>query len=113
MHQLFVKPGVRRNTVVVFICWMAFSMGFFGLAYNTPTFDANIYLVFVIPALLSLPLVPFQPILDNTVGRKVVLSSTLLAAGAVLLLTLAFPRWAQTFVDKHFLQTDPLMMTVT
>jgi len=92
MHQLFINPGVRRNTLIIFVCWMAFSMGFFGLAYNTPSFDANLYLVFVIPALICFPLVPIQPYLDNSLGRKKILSCALMTGGVILLLTLAFPR---------------------
>ena len=92
MHQLFQYPGVRRNTLIIFICWMAFSMGYFGLVYNTPAFDANKYLVFVLPALIMLPLAPFQPLLDNGFGRKKIITSSLLAGGVILLLTLVFPR---------------------
>jgi len=92
LHHLFRMSGVRRNSVIICICWMAFSMGYFGLVYNTPAFEANLYLVFVVPAFFAIPAIIFQPFMDNYFGRKRMMTIPLLGAGTILLLTMAVPR---------------------
>ena len=85
--DLFRFPSIRRNAFCMTICWMAFSMGYFGLVYNTPTFDWNIYLVFVLPVFFTLPICFVQPWIENKLGRKPLMTFPLLVAGVVLLLT--------------------------
>ena len=92
MHDLFKPPGVRRNSIVIIFCWLAFSMGYFGLIYNTPSFDANIYLVFVVPAMVGIPVSLFQPYFDNKFGRKKMMTIPLVTAGIVLLVTTGIPK---------------------
>ena len=92
LHHLFMVSGVRRNLIIMCFCWMAFAMGYFGLAYNTPSFEANQYLVFIVPAFFFIPITPIQPYFDNHFGRKKVLTFPLMVAGTVLLLTMAVPR---------------------
>lgn len=50
--DLFKTRSIRRNTLALGFCWMAFSMGYFGLLYNTPSLGWNMFLVFVFPALI-------------------------------------------------------------
>ncbi len=45
--------------------WLSFSMGYFGLIYNTPAFDWSPFLVFMFPAFLILPLCFVEPYLEN------------------------------------------------
>jgi len=47
----------------------SFSMGYYGLVFNTPSFDWNLYLVFVLPGLLAIPLAIGQPFFVNKLGR--------------------------------------------
>ena len=67
-------------------------MGYFGLVYNTPAFDWNIYLVFVFPVFITIPLYLAQPLLENNLGRKAVLTSSLSLAGILLISTLLVPK---------------------
>lgn len=67
-------------------------MGYFGLLYNTPAFDWNIYLVFVFPSFISLPIAILQPFFENKIGRKPVLTFSLVTAGLLLLLTMVVPK---------------------
>ena len=92
MHHLFMTPGVRRNSIIMSFCWLAFSMGYFGLIYNTPSFKANVYLVFILPALIGIPISLFQPYFDNTFGRKKMLTIPLIVAGISLLATTGVPK---------------------
>ena len=92
MHHLLKHPGVRRNTMIMCFVWFAFAMGYYGLAYNTPPFEANIYLVFVVPALISFPSGVFQPLIENKVGRKAVMTGLLLTNGILLLTTSVLPQ---------------------
>ncbi len=92
IRDLFKYPATRRNTICMFICWVAFSMGYFGLMYNTPPFDWNIYLVFVFPVLFTTPLSILIPFVENRLGRKPVLTFCLLMAGLLLMLTMVVPK---------------------
>ena len=74
------------------LCWFAFSMGYFGLVYNTPAFDWNIYLVFVFPTFFMIPVSLSQPFMENKLGRKPVMTSTMVLAGLCLLLTSGVPK---------------------
>ena len=96
--DLFRFSSIRRNAFCMTICWMAFSMGYFGLVYNTPTFDWNIYLVFVLPVFFTLPICFVQPWIENKLGRKPLMTFPLLVAGVVLLLTTLVPRESQSAV---------------
>ena len=65
----------RRNSIFMCLCWLSFSMGYFGLFYNIPPFDWSPFWVFVIPAIPSLLFNPVEPYLENTLGRKAMLTS--------------------------------------
>ena len=85
-------PATRRNALCMTLCWFAFSMGYFGLVYNTPAFDWNIYLVFVFPTFFMIPVSLSQPFMENKLGRKPVMTSTMVLAGLCLLLTSGVPK---------------------
>ena len=89
--DLFKLPAIRRNTLLVCFCWLSFSMGYFGLLYNTPAFSWNPFFVFAFPGILPIPLNYVLPWLENIAGRKAMLTSTLLGGGTMLFLTWAFP----------------------
>ena len=36
--------GLRRNMISMSICWFGFSFGFYGMMYNTPSSQSNVYL---------------------------------------------------------------------
>jgi len=91
MLDLVRYPATRRNSLIMCLCWLAFSMGYFGLFYNTPAFQWNPFLVFMFPAFLALPMNFIEPHLENYIGRKAMLTSTLIASGLLLFVTLAFP----------------------
>ena len=92
IKQLLIYPAVRRNSICMWFCWFACFMGYFGLIYNTPKFDSNIYFVFTLPAMLSLPLVIVIPFLENKSGRKLMVTLCLFVAGILLLLTAIIPK---------------------
>ena len=81
--SLFISPFIatRRNALCMTFCWFAFSMGYFGLIYNTPAFNWNIYLVFVFPTFVTIPTALSQPLFENKVGRKPIFTFSLLTAG--------------------------------
>ena len=84
-------PAMRRNALCMTFCWLAFAMGYFGLIYNTPAFNWNIYLVFVFPTLPGIPSAIIQPYFENKLGRKIFLTVPLLGAGLLLILTSIIP----------------------
>ncbi len=57
-------PGLRRNFLSICYCWMSFSMGYFGIMYNMPTTQNNVYIAFMIPAILYFLTFPLYPYLQ-------------------------------------------------
>ena len=74
-------PGIRRNFFLMNHVWFCFSIGYYGLIYNAPTFGLNVHLVFIFPVLFILPYLFIAPILENSIGRKMVTFLSLLLAG--------------------------------
>jgi len=91
IHHFFQYPAIRRNSIILCWCWFAISNGFYGLVFNTPSFDANIYLVFAIPPLLNLPLCFLLPYLENKIGRKPMFTGFLVFPGLFLMLLAFLP----------------------
>ena len=92
IKQLLTYPAVRRNCLCMWYCWFACFMGYFGMIYNTPDFDWNVYLVFVFPAILSSPFALVMPFIENRVGRKRLVTFSHFTAGTLLLLTAIVPK---------------------
>ncbi len=91
LRDLIKLPATRRNTVLMSLTWLSFSLGYFGLQYNTPAFDWNKFIVFMFPAFLTIPMNYVLPTLENTLGRKAVMTGSMLFGGAMLFLTLVLP----------------------
>ena len=92
IKDLMAYPAIRRNSICIWFCWFACVMGYYGLIYNTPAFDWNIYLVFIFPAILGLPQALLMPLIENKLGRKPVLTLSLFMSGSLLLLTTLVPK---------------------
>ena len=65
LMDILRQPGMRRNFILLMVYWLASVMGFYGLSFNTPSFDWNIYLVFAFPAFISIPMSLINPTLEN------------------------------------------------
>jgi len=78
--------------LAISFCWMALSMAYFGLIYNTPTFGFDVRVVFVIPGVAFGWVVFLMPWLENTFGRKVMMAVSFAMCSVPLFLTLAVPR---------------------
>lgn len=63
--DLFRFRAVCRNQLILNACWLSFSMGYFGLAYNTPTTDINPFLVFSLPGIVGAVLGYIAPFMEN------------------------------------------------
>ena len=92
IKDLFIYPAVRRNTICMLVCWFAVMMGYYGLIYNTPAFDWNVYLVFIFPGILGIPQSLVLPFIENRLGRKLVITISLFLTGTLLLLTAVVPK---------------------
>ena len=68
--DLFRTPCIRRNTILMCLTWLSFSMGYFGLIYNTPSLNWNIFLVFVFPPIIVAVIMPIEPFMQNILGRN-------------------------------------------
>ena len=57
--------AIRRNQLILNACWLSFSMGYYGLTYNTPTFNLNPFLMFSIPGIVATGLSLIEPFMEN------------------------------------------------
>lgn len=85
-------PGIRRNLICMALCWFCIAMANYGLIYNTPSFDWNVYITFVMPAFFSFPVLIVQPFIENKIGRKWLYTFLMAISGILLLCTLAIPK---------------------
>lgn len=89
--DLFKLPSTRRNMVLVSVSSFIIALCVIGLNYNTPTFDWSPTLVFAIPPFIQLVLAALVPFLQNTFGRKKLLTSFLTLTGLLLLASAPVP----------------------
>ena len=89
--DFFRFPGIRRNLLILCFTWFTTAMGYYGFIYNTPPFDWNVYLVLAFPAILNIPILFLQPILENKFGRKAVYTLTMFFGGLLTFTTLVIP----------------------
>jgi OCT family organic cation transporter-like MFS transporter 4/5 len=101
--DIFKYPGVRRNMICLAFCWFTFTMGYYGLIFNTPSFGWNLYITFCMPAFFTFPILAVQPFLENKLGRKPTMTSLMLFSGVLLLCTVAIP-------DGKFAHNWPIMV---
>ena len=66
-------------------------MGYFGIFYNTPAKQGNVYLVFIYPVLFSPIACVLSPILQRKLGRKIVLFTAMILAGTLMIATIFVP----------------------
>ena len=92
VSDLLKYPGLRRNLICMCFCMFSIGLGCIGLSFNTPTFNWNVYLVYAIPALISMPITLVMPFFENKAGRKSLLTFMLFFTGFVLLCSLAVPK---------------------
>jgi MFS family permease len=90
--DLFRTPGIRRNSILMCFVWLSFSMGYYGLIYNTPALNWNIFLVFIFPGVINLVMCYVDPFLENYFGRKFMQTVPISCAGIFLLLTTVMPK---------------------
>ena len=91
LRQLFLFPGMRRNFLSMCLAWLSFSMGYFGLMYNTPARQGDVYLVFITPVLFSPIACALVPLLQRKFGRKLPLTASLTLPGLVMIATVFIP----------------------
>ncbi|XP_023336870.1 solute carrier family 22 member 8 [Eurytemora carolleeae] len=95
--DLFKKPMIRRNTIVISLAWFSLGMLYFGLSLHMPEFDANIYLIFFLAGLVEIPadILPF--ILLNRFGRRWTLVFHYILGGILCMSTAAVPLGVYTY----------------
>jgi len=92
LHDLLWLPGLRRNLVVICVCWFAIGMSYFGLALHTPEFGSNVFLVFFIGGLFDVPPLLISPIVLNHLGRRYTYMLALVLGAVALLTTTVVPK---------------------
>ena len=65
LGDILKRRGMCRNQLLLCVYWLGTSMGAYGLIFYTPTFDWNVYLVFVLPSLINIPMIFSVPFLEN------------------------------------------------
>ena len=91
LRDLLRWAGLRRNFLSMCLCWLSFSMAYFGVLYNTPAKEGSVYIVFAIPGAVAILFVPVFPWMQGKLGRKWLLTGPLITSGIILLSILAVP----------------------
>ena len=103
--DLFKHPSIRRNTLALFVSWLCISCGYYGLLYNTPSMNWNIFIVYALPTFTCMVLIPLELYLQNRLGRKAMLSLPLIFSGILLITTMLFPRESISIFIANFVAT--------
>jgi len=85
--DLLWLPCLRRNLIVICVCWFSIGMAYFGLALHTPEFGSNVFLVFFIGGLFDVPALVIAPVVLNQLGRRLSYRLSLVVGAAALLAT--------------------------
>jgi len=80
-------PSIRRNLLIMCVCWFAFGMSYFGLALHTPELGSNVFLIFFLGGLMDVPVIVVGPVLLNHAGRKPCMVGGLILGSLCLLTT--------------------------
>ncbi|XP_049803713.1 organic cation transporter protein-like isoform X1 [Schistocerca nitens] len=89
--DLMRYPNMRRRALNIFFNWFVNNVTYYGLSWNTSSLGGNEYLNFFICGAVEIPAYTFLLLTLNRWGRKSILCGSMLAGGAVLLLTAAVP----------------------
>ena len=65
LKDILKMSGMRRNLLLLCLYWFGNSMGAYGLIFYTPSFDWSVYLVFVFPSFINIPMLFVTPFLEN------------------------------------------------
>ena len=65
LMDILKMKGMRRNLLLLCLYWFGNSMGAYGLIFYTPSFDWSVYLVFIFPAFINIPMLFITPFLEN------------------------------------------------
>ncbi|XP_071114900.1 organic cation transporter protein-like [Haliotis cracherodii] len=79
--ELLKSPVMLKRTLIVLYTWLAIGMGFFGLSMNVTNLSGNVYLNFLLFALVEACAYVICLLLMDRIGRKKMLCTAMLMAG--------------------------------
>ncbi|XP_012266588.2 organic cation transporter protein-like [Athalia rosae] len=91
IYHLFKYPTLRRKTLLLCAIWFIITSEYYGLSWDTSSTGGNIYVKFVLAALVELPGHALPYFTLDKWGRKIVLSGCMCLSGFVLLSTQFVP----------------------
>lgn len=96
--DFFKYPGLRRNLLLLCYLWFGNTLIYYGLFFNTPVFDWNKCLVFIIPCFVNIPFMFLVPLLENKFGRKVMLTLPMFFTSFLAMITILIPYHHHNFI---------------
>lgn len=111
--HLFKYPNLRQRSVLLFFSWFVNSATYFGLSWNTPNLGGDEFLNFAIAGLVELPATAIVFFTLNVWGRRIILCTSMITAGAALIMTIVVPsgkrgirnassNMAHSILDTHY-----------
>ncbi|CRK91512.1 CLUMA_CG005173, isoform A [Clunio marinus] len=91
VFDLFKTPNLRTKSILIFYNWFAISACYYGLSWGSGSLVGNQILNFILSGLVEIPAYYFLILTLNRWGRKLIMSGSMICAGAVLLLSLFIP----------------------
>eukprot|EP00095_Tigriopus_kingsejongensis_P002789 maker-scaffold728_size105512-snap-gene-0.21 protein:Tk02789 transcript:maker-scaffold728_size105512-snap-gene-0.21-mRNA-1 annotation:"hypothetical protein LOTGIDRAFT_108247" len=98
--SLFARTYVTKITLIMFVNWIAATMAFYGLSLNSVNLGGDIYVNFILSAVIEIPSYIFVVLVMDGFGRKTILVFCQVLAGV-------------TCIGAGFAAQDWLVTTLT
>ncbi|XP_045194844.2 organic cation transporter protein-like [Mercenaria mercenaria] len=88
LWNLFSSRVLAIRTILIFIIWLTVCLSYYGLTFNVSDFGSDLYLNFMLQALVEIPAIALCLLILDRVGRKPVMVGSMFIGGAGCLATI-------------------------
>lgn len=83
--DLVRTPQMRKRTLANFVLWPVTTMMYYGMSMRSDVGGGNLFVTFVTSQIMELPAVVITALLIDRLGRRIMYSGSIFAAGSLLL----------------------------
>lgn len=89
--DLFRTPNMFKKSTIIFGCWFAIGVVYYGLSFNTGKFKGNPFLILFVSGLVELPGYAAGMVFIHKLGHRALLCSTMLISGIFCCIVVVLP----------------------